>query len=81
MSLYENGFLSEDAEAFAKEIEKAYEDFFQLCYDINKFAQITKFKFEVHNKDGQEVITACLFIRILEGYQSGILLIKKRIQF
>lgn len=77
MPFDENGFLGQDADAFAEQIEKAHIDFFRLCYDINKFAQKTKFRFEIHNKDGQEVITACLFIRVLEGCQAAILLVKR----
>jgi phosphotransferase system HPr-like phosphotransfer protein len=76
MPFDENGFLGKDAKTFAERIEKSHIDFFQLCYDINRFAQKIKFRFEIHNKDGQEVITACLFIRILEGYQASILLVK-----
>lgn len=72
----ENGFLGEEAEAISKQIERDHIDSFKLCYDINRVAQTTKFKFNIRY-DGQEVITVCLFIKILDGYQAAILLIKR----
>lgn len=75
MSFEEAGFLSKQAAEIGKEIHGMYKKYFDLCCDINRFAEKVKNEFEIHSKNGQEVITACLFIRLLESYQAATLLI------
>jgi len=63
------GFLGLQAEDFRREIERRYNEWFRLCFDINHFAQKAKHELVIHNMDGQEVISACLFLKILNGFQ------------
>lgn len=70
----ERGFLGIQAESFRKEIVKKYGDWFDLCHEMNSFAQKVKFELVIHNRDGQEVICSSLFLRILNGFQSCLLL-------
>jgi hypothetical protein len=74
MPFKENGFLGKEAGKMAIQIYERNKDFFELCYKINRFAEKIKFKFEVHNQDGQEIIAACLFMKMLEGFQASIIL-------
>lgn len=68
------GFLGLQAEDFRRGIEKKYGEWFRLCFDINHFAQRAKYELEIHNMDGQEVISACLFLKILNGFQGCLIL-------
>ena len=56
------GFLGLQAEEFSKGILKKYKEWFDLCFDINAFAQKAKYELVIHNMDGQEVISTCLFL-------------------
>ena len=70
----EKGFLGLQARDFALEISKKHKDWFDLCSDINSFAQRSKYELVFHNMDGQEVISVCLFLRILNGFQACMIL-------
>jgi len=70
----EKGFLGLQARDFALEISRKYKDWFDLCSEINSFAQRSKYELTIHNMDGQEVISACLFLRILNGFQACVIL-------
>ena len=74
MSFENTGFLGKEAESMSMRIVDKHKKFFALCYDINRFAEKVKYKFDIHNQDDQELITACLFIRLLEGFQATIIL-------
>lgn len=72
----EKGILGLQAQEFCNEISIKYKDWFDLCSDINSFAQKSKYELVVHNMDGQEVISVCLFLRILNGFQACVILSK-----
>lgn len=74
MDFNEKGFLGASIVEFSKSVEQKYEPFFETCYHVNTLAQDTKFKFNIHNRDGQEVIAATLFIRVLNGFQGVVVL-------
>ncbi len=74
MSFNENGFLDNDTANMAAKISKQAKNGFEVIYDINRFAEKIKVRFKINNRNGQQVIVACLFIRILEGFQSAIIL-------
>ncbi|MFA5780576.1 MAG: DUF5677 domain-containing protein [Elusimicrobiota bacterium] len=76
MSIDEHGFLGKEIEGYKQNIENKFKDIFELAYELNEYAQKIKFKFIIHNKDGQEVIAASLFIRILNGFQGAVILLK-----
>jgi hypothetical protein len=63
------GFLGLQAEDFRREIERKYNEWFRLCLDINHIAQKAKYELVIHSLDGQEVISVCLFLKILNGFQ------------
>jgi len=70
----EKGFLGIQAHEFALEISKKHKDWFDLCSDINSFAQRSKYDLVIHNMDGREVISVCLLLRILNGFQACMIL-------
>jgi hypothetical protein len=70
----DRGFLGLQAQDFALEISRKHKDWFDLCSDINSFAQRSKYELVIHNMDGQEVISVCLFLRILNGFQACMIL-------
>lgn len=70
----EKGFLGLQARDFALDLLKKYKDWFDLCSDINIFSQRSKYGLVIHNMDGQEVISVCLFLRILNGFQACMIL-------
>lgn len=70
------GFLGLQAEDFRREIERKYNGWFRLCFDINHFAQKAKYELVIHNMDGQEVISACLFLKILNGFQGCLIQVR-----
>lgn len=74
MDFNEKGFLGTAVAEFSNAAEKEYANFFNACYRINEIAQDVKFEFQIHNQDGQEVMAACLFMRILNGFQAVIIL-------
>ncbi|MBI5189829.1 MAG: hypothetical protein HZA22_04085 [Nitrospirae bacterium] len=77
MPFEEYGFLGKDAEFYANDIYKTHKDYFDLCYEVNNFVQKEKHQFEPPDDDGQKVIAACLFVRVLNGYQAGVILSKR----
>ena len=76
MDFNEKGFLGTAISEFTVSAQARYSDFFDACYRINELAQATKFEFTVHNRDGQEVLTATMLLRLLSGFQSVIILAK-----
>lgn len=76
MPFEEDGFLGKEAEGIARQFYEKHKEFFELCYDINRFGQQVQARiFErTEIEDNQKQIAAILFIRILEGAQAAILL-------
>jgi hypothetical protein len=70
----EYGFLGVQAENFSKGIIESHKDWFDFCFELNAYAQKAKFELEIHNEDGKEVISSCLFIKILNGFQASLIL-------
>lgn len=68
------GFLGKEIEKYSEDIVKRNKVLFDLSFDYNKFAQETKYKFQFHSKDGQEVIAGCLFLKILNTFQGVVIL-------
>ncbi len=77
MPFDENGFLGRDVWILTEKIRNDHKALFELCYEINRFAEKTKFEFTPRPENCQELISSCLFIRILEGVQAAIILIER----
>ncbi|RWD09562.1 DUF5677 domain-containing protein [Mesorhizobium sp.] len=72
-----DGFLSE-SHAYEAEISRANRDAFDIARRINRECHSLLFnKAEVHNRDGQAMLVAALFLRALQHYQASILLLSK----
>lgn len=77
MPFDEFGFLGSQINDISSQIYESNQDIFGLCHDLNHFAQKVKFEFSIDdNKNGQKVIAAILFIKIINGFQSTVLLFK-----
>ena len=77
MSLDEQGFLSPEIEKYRKEIRAKNPLHFKLVEDINGFGQQTKYRLEIHNRDGQQLFAGCLLIKLLNDVQAAVILFEK----
>jgi hypothetical protein len=77
MSLDDAGFLSEDIVNFQKQIREQYAKYFDVIHRVNAFCQQAKFRLSVHTRDGQEMIAACLIIKLLNDMQAALLLAER----
>lgn len=80
MSIDENGFLGKDALILAAQIRERNKSLFELCFEINGFAQKLKYELEVHNLDPQEFFAAAFFIRVLESAQGAVILVERGLE-
>lgn len=71
------GFLGKQIDEISDNIYREHKDFFDIAFELNAFANLTKHTLSANNKNGQQVISACLFIKILNGFQSVVLLLRK----
>lgn len=69
MSFDFSGFLGKQIMGISREIENKNQDIFNLCYELNDLAQEAKYKFAIHTENGQEVVGASLFVKILQGFR------------
>lgn len=76
MSFDKFGFLGTQIEEISEQIYRNNLELFDLCYDLNHFAQKVKFEFSIDSNNGQQVVEASLFIKVLHGFQSAVLLFK-----
>lgn len=76
MDFNEKGFLGIAITEFTVSIESRYKEFFQACSSVNELAQAVKFDLQVHSQDGQEVLAATLLIRVLNGFQGVVLMMR-----
>ncbi|HEY5562330.1 MAG TPA: DUF5677 domain-containing protein [Clostridiaceae bacterium] len=76
MDFDELGFLGEQIVNISQAIYVENIEAFDLCYALNKFAQELKFLFIINKEDSQEVAASCLFVKVLNGFQSSVLLYK-----
>lgn len=76
MPFDEKGFLGGQITEISNNIYADKKKYFDVCYDLNQFAHRVKFEFVIHNANGQEVISASLFIKILNGFQAIYILAK-----
>jgi uncharacterized protein DUF5677 len=77
MSLDDQGFLSPELEKYREGIRAKNKAFFKLIEDLNGFCQQTKYRFEIHNRDGQQIFAGCLLIKLLNDVQAAVILFEK----
>jgi len=70
MSFEETGFIGSSIEPWIKKIHQAHAALFNVADETNKLCQGSLHDITAHNKDPQELVIACLYIRVLSNYQS-----------
>jgi hypothetical protein len=70
MSFEENGFIGANIQPWIKKIHEGHAALFDVAGETNKICQGSLREIDAHNKDPQEIVIACLYIRILSNYQS-----------
>jgi hypothetical protein len=70
MSFEETGFIGTNIQPWIKKIHDDHATLFSIADETNKLCQGSLHDINAHNKDPQEVVVACLYIRILSNYQS-----------
>jgi hypothetical protein len=73
----EEGYLSEHLEPYRQRIRAKHEPHYALAFEINKVCQSVKFQMHVHSRDGQEVLGAALFTKLLADVQAAVLLLER----
>lgn len=68
-----DGFLTEPSGELEKHIHATHRDFFARAKQINRDRHELVFSIDVHNRDGEAIIIATLFIRVLDHYQATII--------
>jgi hypothetical protein len=76
MPFDEFGFLGSQINDVSIQIYESNRDIFDLCHDLNHFAHKVKFEFSIESNNVQRVIAATLFIKVLHGFQSAVVLFK-----
>ncbi len=77
MSFEEQGFLSENIAVVRKEIRERYAAHFGMVDRVNSFCQRAMGRVSVHSRDGQQVIAACLMIKLFNDAEGAILLVER----
>ncbi len=77
MPFSKDGFLGKEAWGLASEIRERQKNLFALFYEVNRFTEQTIKEIRVSKSNPQELISACLFTRVLEGLQAAVILIER----
>ena len=70
----EKGFLGKEIEQFTVSVQQRHSAFFDLCYQLNDYAQAIKSQLRIDNRNGQQVLATTVFLRILNGAQAVVIL-------
>lgn len=76
----DEGFLSKEVEAIQKEIHAKYAAWCGMIRRVNAFAHRVISRLSVHNRDGQQVLAACLLIKLLKDVQGAIILAERGLE-
>jgi|GEM_PF-6995208 len=76
-AMAEEGFLSEEAEELRRQIKEAYKEVFQAARQTNLLLMRVLRGLHVDWNDEATTIVAALFVRIVETYQSLIILLER----
>jgi hypothetical protein len=77
LGIDDEGFLSKEIDGFRSEIRSKHQAYFDLVERLNRYCQQAKYRLVVHNRDGQELFTACLAIKLLNDVQAAIILLER----
>jgi hypothetical protein len=77
MDFNHHGFLGQEIETWRIKVIARHQAHFDFAYDVNDFCQRAKYGLNIHNKDGQEIIVASLFLKMLSDYQGAIILLER----
>jgi hypothetical protein len=69
-----NGYLGPEINVSKKKIYDHNKALFDLCIEINQFCQIFKYELKVDENDNIGIVATLLFFKLLDTYQSVILL-------
>lgn len=76
MPFDKKGLLGEDVNELIKENYEKYKDIFKLSEEINMYAQEVIYLLNINSNDSQGVVAASLFIKIINMFQSVVILYK-----
>lgn len=77
MSFNESGFLGVQAFEIESDVYQNNKKLFKFAFEVNSFMNQNMYKLDVDSNNIQELTVACLFIRIMNSYQSTLLLARK----
>lgn len=77
MSINDEGFFSPDLDRYQRRIRADHPAYFELVKRANAFCQKVKSDLKIHKHDGQEILAACLFLKILEDVQGAVILLER----
>jgi len=69
-----NGYLGQEINEAKQNIYRSNQALFDLCFEINQFSQIVKYELKVDDTDNIGIVSTLLYFKILDTYQSVILL-------
>lgn len=80
MSFEDEGFLSGEAEAIQAEIRAKYAAWSGMIRRVITFAHRAMSRLSVHNRDGQQMLAACLLVKLLSDIQGAVLLAERGLE-
>jgi len=81
MSIDNEGFLSKQIETKFNSIKDQHIEYLNLAYKINRYAQSRKYSYTFESSEYHKLIANCLFMKLLNGYQGCIILLKKMMPY
>lgn len=74
MNFDTEGYLSLQMDNFVNDITSENKEIFNLCEDLNRYAQILKFDIHADTSELSQILIVGLFAKILNSYQATIIL-------
>jgi|GEM_PF-3522318 len=71
-----NGFLGTEAELISANNYNQYNNLFHFCEELNRYTIALVPQIDIHNHDSRELIIGGLFLKILNGTQGAVILMK-----
>ncbi len=78
---YVKGFLGSQITEFMTAVTERHQQFFGACYQLNELAYKIMFEIKANNQNLQQILAATLFIRLLNGFQSVVILCRLGLVF